>query len=226
MRGGAQSHLMRCADGHYYVVKFQTNPQHRRILVNELLGTRLASRLGLPTAPSSVTNTAVVSGGGETSAANDTTSDLTVVDGPSGPADFSIAAAATTATVNKGSKAAYILTLTPLNNIPFATAIYLGGIGGSAQWNCVPVSACVRNARSEAGYVDATAFYFDAGHRYRHEYQPPNDSIVCGRICLRNAAGWVSSCGAPPQEWWPEPGITRHRDPAIRTDGRSVLWVR
>src|ERR1700675_1580698 len=40
-----------CADGPYYVVKFQNNPQHRRILVNELLGTRLASRLGLPTAP-------------------------------------------------------------------------------------------------------------------------------------------------------------------------------
>src|SRR6202048_4621452 len=51
MRGGAQSHLMRCSDGHYYVVKFQNNPQHSRILVNELLGTRLASRLGLPTAP-------------------------------------------------------------------------------------------------------------------------------------------------------------------------------
>src|SRR5258708_10168312 len=49
MRGGAQSHLMRCSDGHYYVVKFQNNPQHRRILVNELLGTRLAGRLGLPT---------------------------------------------------------------------------------------------------------------------------------------------------------------------------------
>jgi hypothetical protein len=51
MRGGAQSHLMRCSDENYYVVKFQNNPQHRRILVNELLGTRLASRLGLPTAP-------------------------------------------------------------------------------------------------------------------------------------------------------------------------------
>jgi hypothetical protein len=51
MRGGAQSHLMRCSDGNYYVVKFQNNPQHRRILVNELLGTRLASRLGLPTTP-------------------------------------------------------------------------------------------------------------------------------------------------------------------------------
>ena len=39
MRGGAQSHLMRCSDEHFYVVKFQNNPQHRRILVNELLGT-------------------------------------------------------------------------------------------------------------------------------------------------------------------------------------------
>jgi hypothetical protein len=51
MRGGAQSHLMRCSDGNYYVVKFQNNPQHPRILVNEMLGTRVASRLGLPTTP-------------------------------------------------------------------------------------------------------------------------------------------------------------------------------
>ena len=51
MRGGAQSHLMRCDDGYYYVVKFQNNSQHTRVLVNELLGTRLAARLGLPTTP-------------------------------------------------------------------------------------------------------------------------------------------------------------------------------
>ena len=54
MRGGAQSHLMRCADDSYYVVKFQNNPQGVRILVNELLGTRLAARLGLPVAGASV----------------------------------------------------------------------------------------------------------------------------------------------------------------------------
>ena len=54
MRGGAQAHLMRCSDGNYYVVKFQNNPQHLRVLVNELLGTRLASRLGLPTTPAAV----------------------------------------------------------------------------------------------------------------------------------------------------------------------------
>ena len=58
MRGGAQSHLMRCSDGRdhdlYYVVKFQNNPQHCRVLVNELLGTRLAARMGLPTPPAAI----------------------------------------------------------------------------------------------------------------------------------------------------------------------------
>ncbi len=54
MRGGAQSHLMRCSDGQYYVIKFQNNPQHGRVLVNELLGTKLAARMGLPTTPVAV----------------------------------------------------------------------------------------------------------------------------------------------------------------------------
>ncbi len=54
MRGGAQAQLMRCDDGHYYVVKFQNNPQHPRILVNELLGTRMAAQLGIPTPPAEV----------------------------------------------------------------------------------------------------------------------------------------------------------------------------
>jgi len=39
---------MRCSDGHYYVVKFKNNPQHPRVLANELLATRLAERAGLP----------------------------------------------------------------------------------------------------------------------------------------------------------------------------------
>jgi hypothetical protein len=47
MRGGAQSHLMRCDDGGYYVVKFQNNPQHIRVLANEMLGTKIAGHLGL-----------------------------------------------------------------------------------------------------------------------------------------------------------------------------------
>jgi len=48
MRGGAQAQLMRASDGHFYVVKFQNNPQHLRVLANELLATRLAERVGLP----------------------------------------------------------------------------------------------------------------------------------------------------------------------------------
>jgi hypothetical protein len=47
MRGGAQSHLMLGADGHPWVVKFQNNPQHLRVLPNELLGTRLGAQIGL-----------------------------------------------------------------------------------------------------------------------------------------------------------------------------------
>jgi HipA-like kinase len=47
MRGGAQAQLMRCDDGGYYIVKFQNNPQHLRILANEMLATRLAARMGL-----------------------------------------------------------------------------------------------------------------------------------------------------------------------------------
>lgn len=38
------------ADGNAYVVKFQNNPQHLRVLVNELIATRLAAVIGL-TAP-------------------------------------------------------------------------------------------------------------------------------------------------------------------------------
>ncbi len=49
MRGGAQGQLMLGADGHMYVVKFQNNPQHTRVLANELLASRLAAAAGLTT---------------------------------------------------------------------------------------------------------------------------------------------------------------------------------
>jgi hypothetical protein len=41
---------MRADDGHLYVVKFQNNPQHVRVLANELIATRLGERVGLPVA--------------------------------------------------------------------------------------------------------------------------------------------------------------------------------
>lgn len=47
LRGGAQSQLMLGADGHLWVVKFRNNPQHLRVLANELIATRLAEAVGL-----------------------------------------------------------------------------------------------------------------------------------------------------------------------------------
>jgi hypothetical protein len=47
MRGGAQSQLMLGADGKLWVVKFQNNPQHLRVLANELIASRLAEAAGL-----------------------------------------------------------------------------------------------------------------------------------------------------------------------------------
>lgn len=54
MRGGAQAHLMRAADGFFYVVKFRNNPQHLRVLANELLAARLGEAVGLPVAAAEV----------------------------------------------------------------------------------------------------------------------------------------------------------------------------
>ena len=48
LRGGAQSHLLRASDGDCYVTKFQNNPQHIRVLANEMLATNLGLALGLP----------------------------------------------------------------------------------------------------------------------------------------------------------------------------------
>jgi len=48
LRGGAQAHLLRATDGNCYVTKFQNNPQHVRVLANEMLASRLGVMLGLP----------------------------------------------------------------------------------------------------------------------------------------------------------------------------------
>ena len=47
MRGGAQSQLMLGADSRLWIVKFQNNPQHIRVLANELIASRLAQAAGL-----------------------------------------------------------------------------------------------------------------------------------------------------------------------------------
>lgn len=48
MRGASQPQLLRCDDGETYVVKFRNNPQHVRVLANEMLAARLALLIGLP----------------------------------------------------------------------------------------------------------------------------------------------------------------------------------
>jgi len=54
MRGGAQSQLMLGAGNRLWVVKFQNNPQHIRVLANELIATRLAEALSLSVPASDV----------------------------------------------------------------------------------------------------------------------------------------------------------------------------
>ena len=51
LRGGAQAHLLRASDGACYVTKFQNNPQHIRVLANEMLATNLGLALWLPMPP-------------------------------------------------------------------------------------------------------------------------------------------------------------------------------
>jgi hypothetical protein len=45
MRGGAQAHLLEADDGNFYIVKFQNNLQHRRILVNEAIASEILAHL-------------------------------------------------------------------------------------------------------------------------------------------------------------------------------------
>jgi hypothetical protein len=56
MRGGAQAHLLEASDGHCYVVKFQNNPQHRRILINELIASEILTHLGISSPAISLVN--------------------------------------------------------------------------------------------------------------------------------------------------------------------------
>ena len=56
MRGGAQSHLMQCDDGHFYIVKFRNNPQHRRILVNEWIAAEILHYLNISAPKTAIVN--------------------------------------------------------------------------------------------------------------------------------------------------------------------------
>ncbi len=50
LRGGAQAHLIQAEDGHFYAVKFQSNPQGRRVLVNEWIAHAVFEQLRIASA--------------------------------------------------------------------------------------------------------------------------------------------------------------------------------
>jgi hypothetical protein len=50
MCGGSQPSLVKCSDGHLYVIKFLGNQQGSNVLANEVLGNELLTAIGLPTA--------------------------------------------------------------------------------------------------------------------------------------------------------------------------------
>ena len=56
MRGGAQAHLVESDDGHFYVVKFLNNPQHRRILINEWIAAIFLDYLQISSPPVALVN--------------------------------------------------------------------------------------------------------------------------------------------------------------------------
>lgn len=60
MPGGSQSQLMLGDDRNLWVVKFKNNPQHLKILVNELMATRMAETIGLSVPKSGIVDVSQV----------------------------------------------------------------------------------------------------------------------------------------------------------------------
>lgn len=56
MRGESRARLFLCSDRHFYVVKFRNNPQHPKLLANEMIGTILAAQVGLPVPKVAIVN--------------------------------------------------------------------------------------------------------------------------------------------------------------------------
>jgi uncharacterized repeat protein (TIGR01451 family) len=109
-------------------------------------------------APASVTNTAIVSGGGEIITSNDSASDVTTVDVV--PPDFSIAITPATSTVKAGMQADYTITLTPLNNVPVSSPIQLSVTGVPANTSSVFRPAAVTpgsNAATSTFLISTTS---------------------------------------------------------------------
>jgi uncharacterized repeat protein (TIGR01451 family) len=115
------------------------------------------------TAPASVTNTATLSGGGDSNAANNTANDVTVV---TPPPDFSISASPATDTVKAGHTGSFTLVLTPVNQ-PFTSAITFTAAGLPVKTNFTTTPAMVTPGANPA-MTDALV-YTTAGDPFTGE---------------------------------------------------------
>ena len=118
------------------------------------------------TAPASVTNTATLSGGGDSNAANNTANDATVI---TPPPDFSISANPASDTVKAGHTGSFTLVLTPVNQ-PFANAITFTatGLPVKSTFAATPTSV---TPGANPGMTDALV-YTTAGDPFTGENLP------------------------------------------------------
>jgi len=105
------------------------------------------------TAPANVTNTATLSGGGDSNAANNTANDPTVI---TPPPDFSISANPSTDTVRAGHTGSFTLVLTPVNQ-SFTNAITFTALGLPAKSNFATTPASVTPG-ANPGMTDALVY--------------------------------------------------------------------
>ncbi|HUI50991.1 MAG TPA: hypothetical protein VLX60_04350, partial [Terriglobales bacterium] len=105
------------------------------------------------TAPANVTNTATLSGGGDSNAANNTANDPTVI---TPPPDFSISANPSTDTVRAGHTGSFTLVLTPVNQ-PFTNAITFTALGLPVKSNFATTPASVTPG-ANPGMTDALVY--------------------------------------------------------------------
>ena len=115
------------------------------------------------TAPASVTNTATLSGGGDSNPANNTANDGTTI---TPPPDFSISANPSADTVRAGHTGSFTLVLTPVNQ-PFANAITFTALGLPVKSNFTTTPATVTPGANPA-MTDALV-YTTAGDPFTGE---------------------------------------------------------
>ena len=134
-----------------------------------------------PNAPANLTNSATLSGGGDSNAANNTASDITVV---SPPPDFTISATPATDTVKAGHTGSFTLVLTPVNQ-PFTGAITFMAAGLPVKSNFAVSPTSVTPGANPA--MTEAVVYTTAGDPYTGE----NFSLKAGPLAAILPGLWL-----------------------------------